>query len=200
MPIAKVKLFSDDAASDLAAAIAAFQAGAGTPAISDQRGSAMAAYNDQTNGKTRVVAAVAYAGLDMPVSKTADQQFLCVEDDDLAQVQTKLDAALANALHKTVADGDTTVAGTLTSASMAFVAGDVGRLLQIGTAKKAILTYVSATEVTYDNAGGNFTSGTGQTVKLLGAESVQSVAISAFAAADGDTHFVAMLAVEGQIA
>lgn len=200
MPIARIKLFSEDATDELTEAIAAFQAGAGTPAISDQRGMDMAAYYDRSNDKTRVVAAVAYAGTDMPVTKTADQQFLCVEDDSLVGVQARLDAALALAVNRTVADGVTTAPGVLTSATLNFAVDDVGRQLQIGDVRRTITVRNSATSVNYDNAQGNFASGTGQTVSLLGAESVQKVSIDAFAEPDGDVRIVVMAAVEGQIA
>lgn len=204
MPIAKVKLFTENSAAKVQADIAAFQAGVGNPALSDQRGSAMHAYYERINDKSRVFAAVAYAGSDVPVTKTADQQFICIEDDHLDQCQAALDAALAEAVHSTVADGVTTTPAHLVSATIGFVSTDVGRKLRIiesGVAvEKTITVYNSATDVTYDAALGSFVSGTGKTVALLGAEVVQNIDVAAYQDPDGDIQHIVMVAVEGQIA
>ena len=199
MPLLKIKLLSDDSASDLAAAIAAYQAGVGTPAISDQRGQDMRAFLDKSAGKTQLVAAIAHDGTDMPASKTADQQFLVVEADTVAAAQVALDAALAGAVHHRRADGDAnTNAGDINVGAAMFAAGDVGtRNVRIGTQVRAIAAFTSATRVTYSGAA---ITGTGLVVELLGAESLQAVDIDAFKSDDGDLHLVVMAAVEGQIA
>lgn len=199
MPLLKIKLLSDDSATELAAAIAAFQAGAGTPAVSDQRGQDMRAFLDKSAGKTQLVAAIAHEGTDMPAAKTADQQFLVVEADTVAAAQVALDAALAGAVHHRRTDGDAnTNAGDINVGAAMFAAGDVGtRRVRIAGQLREITAFTSATRVTYSGAA---ITGTGLTVELMGAESLQAVDVDAFKSDDGDLHVVVMASVEGQIA
>ena len=200
MPILKAKILKAATAAALSTALAEFQAGAGTPAVSDQRGMSVCAYKPRSDHKSSLVMVLVHEGLDMPASKTADQQFISVEADSVDEVQDLIDEALANAVHLTKTDGVTTTPGTLTSAGSAFAAADVGRLIEIGGVKKAITVRNSGTSVDYDDSEGDFDSGTGITFSLLGAESLQAVNVSAFEEDDGDTRIVATLAVEGQVA
>ncbi len=202
MPLIKIKLFESDKLSTLATAIAAYlTANAATKdAIRGQSASSFLA-ND---GDTVVVKAMAWAGQLLPVTKTADVQHVTISTEKLADAQAALDAALASVVHETHTDGDTTTPGTLTSAGSTFAAEDVGRKIRItesGVVKeKAILTRVSDTEITYDNTGGNFVSGTGVTFSMLGAESIQegSLSVDAYRANDGDTCITVDVACEGQ--
>jgi len=203
MPLLAVKLMTDDSPTDLEAAIAAYQAGAGSALLTYQRGVAMDSFFDPQRDKSVFFVALAHGGLDVPVTKTADLSFLVLQDDSLADLQTSLNAALALVKQAQVADGNTTVAGTVTTTTPLFEAEDVGRKIRIGSAVRTITAYTSATEVDYDNSvaeGGDFSSGTGLTVELLGAEVLQSVEVSAFRERDGDPRFVLMLALGGQVA
>jgi hypothetical protein len=199
--ILKIKLFESDKLSVLAAAIAAFQA-ANTATKDSIRGMAMSMFK-ANDGDINIVKAMAWQGSILPASKVADIQHVTIVGQKIADVQTALDAALAAALHKTVADGDTTTPNHLVSATMAFVATDVGRKISItesGVVQDRVITVRnSATDVTY--AGTTFVSGTGKTVRLLGAESMQvgSLSLDVFLADDGDTQIVVDVALEGQL-
>ncbi len=202
MTLLAIKLIADDAASDLQTAIDAFLAGAGSGLLTAQRGMDVAAYFDPQDDKNKFFCALAYSGEDTPASKTANQQFIVVEGQSLAAVQTALNAALAVAKHAQVTDGVTSVAGTLTTATGMFASEDVGRKIRIIESgvnqDRVIATYSSANSVTY--TGTAFVSGTGKTVALLGAEVLQGVEVTAFRERDGDPHFSVLAAVEGQIA
>lgn len=198
MALLAVRLFSEDSVADLQTALVALQAEVGDPASVDQRGQRMAAYFDKNSGKTRIVAALAYAGTDMPATATADQQFIVLEDDSLTGLQTALNAALAAAAHHVRADADANAnAGDITVGAAMFAVGDVGRQITIDGNVRTITAYTSATRITYSGAA---ITGTGLDVTLHGAESLQAIDIDAYKHDDGDTHIVLMLALEGQVA
>lgn len=203
MPIAKVKLFSAASAAALKTAVDAYAAGAGSQILTDQRAMAMASFFDTQKNQYTKFFAIAHDGTDIPASKTANQQFIALEADSVTALQTALDAALANIVHLTASDGNTTVANTLTSAGAAFAAGDVGRKIRINESgvdqDRVITVRNSATSVTY--AGTAFVSGTGKTYSLLGAETipVQGVAVAVHRERDGDPHYSVFVACEGQI-
>lgn len=203
MPLLTVKLLSEDSPADLEAAIAAYQAGAGAALLTDQRGVAMDSFFDPQRDRGIFFVALAHGGLDVPVTKTSDVVYLALQDDSLSDLQTSLNTALSTVKHAQIATGDTTVAATVTVGSSFFEAEDVGRKIRIGSAVRTITGFTSATVVTYDNsagAGGNFASGTGLTVELLGAEVLQTMQASVYRERDGDTRFVLLLALNGQIA
>lgn len=207
MPRLVVKLLSDDDQTDLATALAAYKAGAGSELDTKQRGQAVAEFREH-DADLRAVMAFAHAGTDLPASgsKTADLQHLDVQaDGELADLQAAIDAALADAVHHeaVVADADTTVAGKVTSAAgTPFASTDVGRKIRIGSEVRTITAYNANDDVDYDNSadeGGDFTSGSGLTLDLLGAESLQSIDMTVSKDEDGDPMRMRMLlAVEGE--
>lgn len=204
MPLVKVKLLSDKSLADLKEEIADYKAGDGSALDTAQRGMALAMAEAAGVGK-QFYAALAHGGLDTPASgnKTADLQHVIVDvDGPLADLQEAIDDALSDVVHSSVNDADTTVAGTVTSVTAPFEAEDVGRKIRIGDEVRTITAFTDADEVDYDNsdaAGGNFTSGTGLTLELLGAEVLQDLQLVAYKEADADQRIVALLACEGEL-
>jgi hypothetical protein len=172
MPLIKVKLFQDDTLSALAAALATYKAGDGSELLTSQRGSSMSAFQE-ADGDAGVMLALAHGGQDIPVSKFGDLEHVVAREiGSLSECQAAVDAALAASVFKTVADAVTTAPGVLTS----------------------------ATSVNYDNAAGDFVSGTGQTVSMLGAEVLQDLEISSIKGKAGEFEVTVLLALGGQIA
>lgn len=198
MPLIKIKLFQNDNLTNLAADIAAYKAGAGAELLTSQRGMDAAEFVEP-DGDRGVLLALAHGGLAVPVSKIGNLAHdTLLAKGGLADVQAAVDAALAAVVHKTVTDGDANaVAGSLTSATMAFEAEDVGRKLVIGTETRTITAFTSATEVVYSGAA---ITGTGLTVKLLGAEVLQDLHISASKSRDGKFNVLVAMATGGQVA
>ena len=200
MPLIKVKLFQDDTISALDSALAAYKAGDGSELLTSQRGSSMSAFKE-ADGDAGVMLALAHGGQDIPVSKFGDLSHVVAREiGSLSECQAAIDAALASSVFKTVADAVTTAPGVLTSATMAFEAEDVGRKLRIGALEKVITVRNSATSVNYANAAGDFVSGTGQTVSMLGAEVLQDLGLSAIKGKAGEFEVTLLLALGGQIA
>jgi phenylpyruvate tautomerase PptA (4-oxalocrotonate tautomerase family) len=201
MPLIAIKLFEAKDKAALDADVAAYKGGAGSDLLDHQRGSDMHALFDGNSNDSHVALALAHGGLDIPAAaaKTADLQHVYVEDDKLVDAQAALDAALAQAVHATVTDAVTTTPGTVTSATGPFEAEDVGRIIQIAGVQKTITVHNSATSVDYDNADGDFASGTGLTLDLLGAEVLQAVHLNVFKEPDSDYRFCVMAAVEGEL-
>jgi hypothetical protein len=196
--ILTAKLFENDDAADMATEVDAYMAGAGADASRAMDGDQFLDHDGDTHG----VLAVVSGGEDTPVAATAPSQLVAVDADQLAKAQLALDAALADVVAVTVTDGVTSVAGKVTSATGPFLATDVGRKVKIGTEERVIDVYNSATDVEYDNsaaAGGDFASGTGLTVELLGAESVQALSLSCHKAKDRDTVFSIRMLTMGEL-
>ena len=194
------KLFSSDSKENMDALIAAYKAGTGAELLDHQR--EMASHEHlSADGYYRTNIVLFHAGLAIPAhaAKTAVLQHILVhEQGTVAQLQTYVDAALANALHKTVADGDTRVANKLTCASShPFVTTDVGRKVQIGSVVRTIATYIDADNVTY--TGDTFVSGTGKTVLILGAESIQKAHLSMLKSRSGTHRMHLLMALEGEL-
>lgn len=201
MPLITIKLFNEKNKTELDAAIVAYKAGAGSDLDDKQRGMDMHAEFDSISNDSRIVVALAHGGLDVPASgaKTAVLQHMYMEEDKIADAQAALDAALAQVVHATVTDGVTTTPAHVTTATGMFESEDVGRLLDIGGVQREITVYNSANDVTYDNADGDFASGTGLTVNLLGAEVLQGLNINAYREPDADYRFMVMAACEGEL-
>lgn len=200
-----VKLFSEESKTALDAAVAAYKAGAGTDLADYQRGMAYAMHTNPGDGDRVTSLALAHAGLDTPASgaKTADLQHLLVDDDKLADAQTALDGALADAVHHlaAVTDIDTTTPGTILSAGgTPFTVTDVGRKVAVDGEVRTITGHTSNANVQYDDtAEGALTSGTGKTLDILGAESLQDMQMVTRLDDDGDLRVTMMLAVEGEL-
>lgn len=199
MPLLKIKLFSNNNAASLQTAIAALQVAVGsTQLATDQRGQDLSVHREKATGLTRLFAALAFDGTDMPATKTADQQFLVVQGRDLVSVQAELDAALADAKHHVRADGNAdTNPGDINVGAAMFAVGDVGRKITIGTNERTITAYTSATRVTYSGAA---ITGTGLAVILHGAESLAKLDVGVCEADDGSQSLTVLAAVEGQVA
>jgi hypothetical protein len=197
MPLIKVKLFQDDTLSALATTLAAYKAGAGSELLTSQRGSSMSAFKE-ADGDAGVMLALAHGGQDIPVAKFGDLEHVVARDTGtLAEIQAAVDAALANSVFKTVTDGNANaVPGSITSATMAFEAEDVGRKITIGTSERTITAYTSATEVVYSGAA---ITGTGLTVKLHGAEVLQDLELVAGKGKTGGFEATVMMALGGQL-
>lgn len=141
MPLTKIRLFDAKSKATLDSAIAAYKAGAGTELATKQRAAVSSLFSGQGRASRtpRFAAALAWGGMNVPVSKTADLQHLVAEGDTLAGAQAAVDTALAGALHATDATGNTTVAGKVTVTSATFFAPeDVGRLMTVDTVEKTI--------------------------------------------------------------
>lgn len=193
-----VKLFSAKSTALLQDAIDAYVAGDGSQLATDIRGMDMSGFFDPQSDKNIVFAAVAFKGDDLAVSKVADLHIQSIEASSLADAQTALNAALANVIHHTRADGDAdNVAGKITVGGAMFQATDVGRKIIIDGSERTITAYTSATVVTYSGAA---ITGTSLDVSLCGAECLQDLEVEAFRERDGDHHFVVMFAAEGQAA
>jgi hypothetical protein len=199
MPLLVIKLMENDSPADLKTAADAYLAGVPTDGVRGADGDQFLDHDQDTHA----VLAMAHGGLATPGSKTADPQLLAVDSDQLAKAQTAVDDALANIVHSTVTDGVTTTPGKVTSATAPFEAEDVGRKIRIGTEERVITVHNGAGDVDYDNsaaAGGDFASGTGLTVELLGAESMQAgtLSLTCHKAKDRDTVFSLRAVVEGE--
>lgn len=204
MPLIIAQLLSEDSLTDLEAAVAAYKAGAGADLLDHQR--AMASHEfKEPDGDFRISLLLFHGGLDVPTStnKTADLQHTVVQaNGTVADLQAAIDLALSDAVHDTVTDADTTASGTVTSATGPFEAEDVGRKIRIGSEVRTITAFTSANEVDYDNsaaAGGDFASGTGLTLDLLGAEVIQDAHIELYKSASGDLGLHALMALEGEL-
>lgn len=196
MPLIIAKLFSDDSVTGLNTAIAAYKAGAGAELATSQR--AAAAHDAlEPDGDMRTTVLLCHGGLDIPASKTADLQHLnIVEEGTIAEFQAAIDAALADVVHATVTDGDlNTTPNDVISATGPFEAEDVGRKIVINGNERTITAYTSANQVTYS---GTALTGTSATVKLLGAEVVQSAHI-VVQKRHARLRMHALLACEGQL-
>lgn len=199
MPLIVAKLFSAKDKSALDTDIAAYKAGAGSDLLDNQRGSDMHALFDPNSNDSHISAILAWGGLDVPAVKTADLQHGYIEEDKIADAQTAIDAALAQVVHATVADADTTGAGVVTSVTAPFEAEDVGRLIEIAGVQKTITVHNAANSVDYDNAGGDFAPGAALTMDLLGAEVLQAVHLNVYKEPDGDYRFLIMAVCEGEL-
>lgn len=199
MPLIIAKLLSADSKADLDTKIAAYKAGAGAELLTSQR--AMASHEFiEADGEFRTNALLFHAGLDVPVSKTADLQHVVVRTKGkIDEIQTAITAALAQVEHQRVTDANTTVAGHVTSASAPFEAEDVGRLIEIAGVQKVITVRNSATDVSYNNTAGDFASGSGLTMKLLGAEVIQDAHMTMCKSRSGTHQLHLLMACEGQL-
>jgi hypothetical protein len=198
MPLIKIKLFQDDTISSLKSNIAAYKAGLGSDLASSQRAMALDAFVE-ADGDKGLMLALAHGGLDVPASKIADLDHLVVRaSGEVSAIQGAVDAALADVVHKTVADGNAnTTPGSITSATMAFEAEDVGRGIVIDGQRRTITSFGSGTAVAYS---GPAITGTGLTVSLLGAEVLQGLEMSARKGRAGGFHMTMALAVNGELA
>lgn len=196
MPLIKVKLLQDDTLATLATELAAYKAGDGADLLTSQRGSSMSAFRE-ADGDASVMLALAHGGVITPVTKFGDLEHVVARKaGDLVACQAAVDAALAASVFKTVADGDAdAVPGSITSASMAFEAEDVGRGIVIDGQARVITSFDSATVVAYSGAA---ITGTGLTVSLLGAEVLQDLELSASKGRAGDFKVTVMMALGGQ--
>lgn len=204
MPLLVIKLMENDNPADLKAAAETYMAGVPTDAVRDMDADQFLANDQDTNG----VLAMAHGGIDTPANGagTAAAQLLAVDSDKLAGAQAAVDAALADVVHETVGDGDTTVAGTITTTTPLFTTGapseDIGRKVRIGSEERTITAVASTTSASYDDAAeGAFTSGSGLTTSLLGAESIQAgtLSLTCHKAKDQDTVFSVRAVVEGDL-
>ena len=200
MPLIIAKLLSAETKDALDAAIAAYKAGAGAELLTSQRGMAASLFMEG-DGDYRHNVCLFHGGLDVPVSKTADLQHAnVVHQGTIAHLQAAIDAALAQVEHLRVTDANTTVAGHVTSATAPFEAEDVGRLIEIAGVQKVITVRNSASDVSYDNAAGDFASGSGLTMKLLGAEVLQDAHLAMMKSRSATHLMYLVMACEGQVA
>jgi len=201
MPLIVAKLLSEDNLTDLDTAVAAYKAGAGSDLVDKQRGMDACEFIEP-DGDWRRALILAHGGLDIPASgaKTADLQHVNVnEQGNVADLQSAVDAALAQVEHLSVADADTTVAGKVTTAATTpFAAEDVGRIIEIGGVQKVITVYNANNDVDYDNSDGDFASGSGLTMKQLGAEVLQSVNLRMHKSRSGNFRMFLAMALEGE--
>lgn len=201
MPLIIAKLLSDDKVADLNTAIAAYKAGAGAELLNTQRAMASDEFKESDADLRRAIV-LFHGGADIPASggKTADLQHVVVsEEGTLDECQAAIDAALAQVVNSSVSDADTTTPGTVTSATGPFEAEDVGRLIDIGGVQKKITAYNSANSVDYDNTDGDFASGSGLDMNLLGAEVIQDAHMTMERARSGSGHRLHLvMACEGE--
>ena len=134
MPLIIAKLLSEDSMSELNAAVATYKAGAGSELLDSQRAMASDVFIEADADRRRSMV-LFHEGADVPANgaKTADLQHVMVDDKGtIDELQATIDAALAQVVHSSVADADTTVAGTVTTAiTTPFEAEDVGRIIEI---------------------------------------------------------------------
>jgi hypothetical protein len=187
MPTAKIKLLTSDKADGIRGAIALYVA---TIPASEVISIAPISSYLEKDLDTRFVTAVAHH---LPGAVDEEGQSIIVERDKIDESQVELDAALAAVRHVTV-DGDTTVAGTVTTSEPIFEAEDVGRGIESDDETRTIATFVSANEVTY--GGDPLPSSASVDVSLLGAESVRSLSIDTRLQHDQDLRLT-LLAVPG---
>jgi len=201
MPLIIGKLLSGDSKSELDTKIATYKAGAGAALLTAQR--AMASHEFiEADGEFRINVLLFHGGLAIPAAgnKTADLQHVVVRDQGtLDHLQTAITAALAQVEHARVTDAVTTVAGHVTSATAGFATEDVGRIIEIGGVQKVITVRNSATDVSYDNAAGNFISGTGKTMKMLGAEVIQGAHLAMCKSRSGTHRMHLLMGCEGEL-
>ena len=197
MPLIIAKLLSGDSLQETTDNIAAYKAGAGAELADSQRAVASDQFREG-DGDIRTAVCLFHGGSATPVTKTADLQHITVNARGrLVDCQEAIDEALANVVRQTVDDIDTTVAGTITTASGIFEAEDVGRLFQIGEEKREIATFVDENNVTY--SGEAFASDTGLTGSLLGCESVQSADMTMLKSRTGTHRLHMTISCEGQM-
>lgn len=202
MPLSIVKILSDDSTTDLATRLATYKAGAGAELLDTQRAMAVGHF-EEVDSDPRTILALAHGGLDIPGTgtKTADLQHVIVRTQGSeSEMQADVDAALANVKHSEVTDGVTTTPGTVTSVTAPFAAEDVGRKIRIGSEVRTITVFNAANSVDYDNSaaeGGDFASGTGLTVELLGCEVIQDIDVQALVK-DGRNEMLILMACEGE--
>jgi hypothetical protein len=193
------KLFENDDPAALATEVDAYMAGAGADASRAMDADQFLDSDQDVHGVMMVVS----GGEDTPVAATAPSQLVAVDSDQLAKAQLAVDAALADVVALTVTDGVTTTPGKVTSATAPFTAvTDIGRKIRIGTEERTITAVNSTSDVDYDNsaaAGGDFASGTGLTVELLGAESLQGLSLTCHKAKDRDTVFSVRMLTMGEL-
>jgi hypothetical protein len=198
MPLAIVKILSDDDTGDLDAKVTAYKGAAGAELLDTQRAMA-AGHFEEVDGDPRTILALAHGGLDTPATgaKTADLQHVVVRSrGSEAEMQADVDAALAAVVHATVTDGDAdAVANNIASATGPFAAEDVGRNVSIGGEVREITAFVAATSVTYDGVA---LTGTSLTVELLGAEVVQALDMQAMKK-DAKNEMLLAMACEGEL-
>lgn len=201
MPLIITKLLSGDSKTELDAAVAAYKAGAGAELLTSQR--AMASHEFvEADGDFRTNLILFHGGLDIPASgnKTADLQHVVIrEQGTLAELQTAITAALTQVEHARVTDANTTVSGHVTSATAGFATEDVGRVIEIAGVQRSITVRNSATDVSYNNAAGDFASGTGLTMKLLGAEVIQDAHMAMCKSRSGTHKLHVLMALEGEL-
>jgi hypothetical protein len=196
MPLLVVKLFENDSPADLKTDAEAYLVAESADGVRGMDGDQFLDHD----GDTHAVLAVAHNGIDTPVALTGAAQLIAVDSDQLAKAQAAVEAALADVVHSTVTDGVTTTPGKVTSVSNPFSAEDVGRKVRIAGVEKTITVHNTDGDVDYDNADGDFASGTGLTVDLLGAESMQAgtLSLTSHKAKDRDTVFSVRAMVEGE--
>jgi len=202
MPLIIAKLLSAETKDALDAAIAAYKAGAGAALATAQRGMAASLFMEG-DGDYRHNVCLFHGGLAIPSTgnKTAALQHVnVVHQGTIAHLQAAIDAALAQVEHARVTDAVTTVAGHVTSATAAFATEDVGRIIEIAGVQKLITVRNSATDVSYDNAAGNFASGTGLTMKMLGAEVLQDAHLAMMKSRSATHLMYLVMACEGEAA
>lgn len=201
MPLIIAKLLSEDTLAELNAAIDTYKAGAGAELLDTQRAMASDVFIEADADRRRSVV-LFHAGADVPASgaKTADLQHIVVDEKGtIVELQAAIDAALEQVEQSSVGDAVTTTPAHVTSATGLFEAEDVGRIIEIAGVQKVISAYTSANDVTYDNTDGDFASGTGLTVALLGAEVVQAAHMTMKKDARAGGHRLNMLvACEGE--
>jgi hypothetical protein len=199
MPLIIAKLLSADSKADLDTKIAAYKAGAGAELLTSQR--AMASHEFiEADGEFRTNAILFHGGADVPALKTADLQHVIVRTKGkIDELQVAITAALAQVENLRVTDANTTVAGHVTSATAPFAAEDVGRLIEIAGVQKTITVFNAANDVSYNNTAGNFASGSGLTMKLLGAEVIQDAHMTMCKSRSGTHQLHLLMACEGQL-
>jgi hypothetical protein len=200
MPLIIAKLLSADTKEALDTAIAAYKTGAGAALLTAQRGMAASLFMEG-DGDYRHSVCLFHGGVDVPVTKTADLQHVNVaHQGTVAHLQTAIDTALAQVEHLRVTDAVTTGAGHVTSTTAPFAADVAGRIIEIGGVQKVITVRNSATDVSYNNTAGNFVSGTGKTMKLLGAEVLQDAHMTLMKSRSATHQMYMVMACEGEVA
>lgn len=152
MPILTVKCLAANSASALNAAIAEYVEGDGDELATSHRGMDVASFLDKQSDKNRHFAVLAHGGVDVPAVKTADLKLITLEASSLADMQDRVDAALADVPHKSDATGDTSVANRVMVDTAAFFAEtDVGRKISVDGVERvisAVLGYAATGTIT----------------------------------------------------
>jgi len=194
MPLLKIKLFEDDAPADLIVDAEAYLVAETTDEV---RAMGADQFLDH-DGDTLGVLAMAVGGIDTPASLTAVAAVIAVDKDRLVDAQAAVDLALSLVPHQTVTDANLDlVPNEISSASTPFTTGgeDDGRKVLIAGQSRNIVSVTSTTVAVYDGVA---LTGTGQTVVILGAESIQQLTLSCHKAKDRDTVFSLRAVVEGE--